>query len=58
MINCTDEEIEKFEKCQEHRQIGYLCDSYPTCNGCIYQIDDNIYVVLGGKLVTDNKSDK
>jgi hypothetical protein len=48
MVDCTDEEIKKFEKCQEHRQVGYLCDSHPTCNGCEYKITDDVYVALGG----------
>jgi len=43
-----DEDKIKFEKCQEHRQIGYLCDAHPTCNGCEYQIADDVYVALGG----------
>jgi hypothetical protein len=50
MIISNEDKI-KFEKCQEYRQLGYLCDIYPTCKGCGYQIPDNIYVALGGKLV-------
>lgn len=49
--NISDEDKIKFERCQEHRQIGYLCDFYPTCNGCKYQIEDSVYIVLGGKLI-------
>lgn len=41
----------KFDKCQEHRHIGYLCDAHPTCDGCSYQISDDVYVALGGKLI-------
>jgi len=52
IIDCiTDEDREKFEKCQDHRQIGYLCDTYPICKGCSYQISDEIYIALGGKMV-------
>ena len=49
--NISDEDKIKFEKCQEHRQVGYLCDFYPTCRGCRYQIEDSVYIALGGKLI-------
>jgi hypothetical protein len=49
--NISDEDKIKFERCQEHRQIGYLCDFYPTCRGCKYQIEDSVYIALGGKLI-------
>ena len=40
----------KFESCAEHRQIGYLCDSHPTCEGCSFVIPDNVYKMLGGSV--------
>jgi hypothetical protein len=40
----------KFEKCQEHMQTGILCDAYPTCSGCIYQLPDEVYISFGGKI--------
>lgn len=46
-----DEDKIKFEKCQGRRQVGYLCDYYPTCDGCDYHIADEVYVALGGKLI-------
>jgi len=48
-INIEDKT--KFEKCHEHKQIGYLCDAYPTCSGCRYQISNEIFKILGGKFV-------
>jgi hypothetical protein len=51
MVDVSDEDKVKFEKCQEYRQLGYLCDIYPTCDGCKYQIPDDVYAALGGKLV-------
>ncbi len=54
-MEISSEDKAKFEKCQEHRQIGYLCDSYPTCDGCKYQIPDRVYLALGGKLVEQDR---
>ncbi len=50
-IKIGDDDRIKFEKCQERRQVGYLCDAHPTCEGCYYLIADNVYVALGGKLL-------
>lgn len=56
--NISDEDKLKFEKCQDHRQVGYLCDSHPTCDGCEYEITDELYVALGGKLISSDKPNK
>lgn len=50
-MEITEEDKTKFNECQEHRQIGYLCDAHPTCKGCPYQVSDEIYIALGGKMV-------
>ncbi len=50
-MKISEEDKIKYEKCREHMQIGYLCDAHPTCRGCEYQISDEIYVALGGKLI-------
>lgn len=50
-MKIDNENKTKFEKCQEHRQIGYLCDAYPTCSGCSYDIPSEIYIALGGKMI-------
>ncbi len=41
---------EKFEKCNEYRLLGYLCDIHPGCRGCEYNLPDEVFVALGGKL--------
>ena len=38
-MEITEEDKSKFNECQEHIQIGYLC-AHPTCNGCPHQIPD------------------
>ena len=41
---------EKFENCKDHAQTGYCCDAHPGCRECPYDLPDDVYVSLGGKL--------
>ena len=38
------EDEEKYKKCRERAQVGYVCDFvYPSCKGCEYDIPIDKY---------------